>query len=314
MSGPAWPLFGHEGAETAFLEAHASGRLHHGWLIEGPSGLGKATLARRIAAFLLGARGPARAPLDAPAEDPVVQKVMAEAHPDLKWLCRRPDEKGKLPQDIRVETVRELLHFFELRPALGGWRIGVIDSHDELNRFGANALLKTLEEPPAHCLLVLVCHGRVPVLPTIRSRCRRLRLSRLDEASLKRVLEHHDVQDGDAVTALADGRPGHGLAMADPGAMKAAEAGRALLQGLPRPDAGRVDAAIRNASASEPAFDAFTGTLLKHAREAAEAAPETAETWLEISRTLSQARELAMDRAQTVAKLVAGLQKSPISR
>ncbi len=313
MAEPAWPLLGHEAAEKAFLDAFASGRLHHGWLIEGPPGIGKATLARRLAAFLLGARGPEGALLDAPGDDPVVQKVAAQTHPDLKWLCRRADESGKLPQDIKVEAVRDLLHFFELRPALGGWRIGVIDSHDELNRFGANALLKTLEEPPANCLLILVCHGRVPVLPTIRSRCRRLRLGRLGDGDLMTVLKRHDVAAPDEVAALADGRPGHGIAMADAGAMKAARAGRSLIGGLPRPSASQVDAAIASASASEVAFDAFSGTLLAHARDMALAQPEAAETWLELSRTMSEARELSMDRAQTVAKLVAGLQKSPVS-
>ena len=314
MSAPAWPLIGHGDAEAAFLDAHESGRLHHGWLVEGPSGVGKATLARRIAAFLLGARGPKGALLDAPAGDPVAQKVLAEAHPDLKWLSRRPDEKGKLPQDIKVEAVRELLHFFELRAALGGWRVGVIDSYDELNRFGANALLKTLEEPPANCVLILVSHGRVPVLPTIRSRCRRLRLGRLEAGNLERVLEHHGVEAIAEVAALADGRPGHGLAMADAGAMKAARAGRALVRGLPRSSAGLVNDAIQAASANDAAFDAFSGILLGHARHEAEADPELAETWLNLSRILSEARELAMDRAQTVAKLVAGVQKSPISR
>ncbi len=314
MTGtPAWPLIGHDAAEGAFVDAYETGRLHHGWLIEGPSGVGKATLARRLAAFLLGARGPDNQLLDAPQGDPVVQKVTADAHPDLRWLSRRPDEKGKLPQDIKVEAVRELTHFFELRPAMGGWRVGVVDSYDELNRFGANALLKTLEEPPTNCALILICHGRVPVLPTIRSRCRRLRLGRLSQADLKQVLGLHEIADVDAVAALADGRPGHGLAMSDTSAMKAARAGRSLVGGLPRPDASLVDGAIQAASANEAAFEAFCDAVLSHAREAALEAPEGAETWLTMARTLSEARDLSMDRAQTVAKLVAGLQKGAVS-
>jgi len=130
MSAPAWPLTGHEAAERAFLDALARARLHHGWLIEGAKGIGKAQLARRLAAYMLGARGNANHPLDIPPDAPVARKVIAEGHPDLRWLARRPDDKGKIPQDISVDEIRKLVAFFTLRPALGGWRVGVVDAVD----------------------------------------------------------------------------------------------------------------------------------------------------------------------------------------
>ncbi len=313
MSAPAWPLFGHQAVETAFLDGFASGRLHHGWLIEGPSGVGKAIFAQRIGAYALGARGPDSAPLDAPADDAVVQKLISGAHPDCIWLRRKPDDKGKLPQDIRKEEVARLLEFFQLRPALGGWRIGIVDSYDELNRFGANALLKTLEEPPRNCLLLLISHGNQPVLPTIRSRCRRARLSRLGDDDMRLALDAVGQRADDALLAIADGRPGHGLAMIEPASRRAVQAADRLARELPAPGAAVLSESIEAASVSETAFDAFSQTLLKRIEQGASERNELAETWLTLSALLAQAREMTMDRAQTTAKIVSTLQKARIS-
>ena len=189
----AWPLYGHDAAEASFLASATTGKLHHGWLIEGPSGIGKATMAKRLAAYMLGARGPETSPLDADPSDPVARTCLAGGHPDLRVVHRELNDKGKLRQDITVDQIRELTHFFSLKPAQGGWRVGIIDSLDELNRNGANALLKTLEEPPGHSILFLVNHGTTPILPTIRSRCRVLRVSALSDEDTKRALETADV-------------------------------------------------------------------------------------------------------------------------
>ncbi|MEM7767743.1 MAG: DNA polymerase III subunit delta' [Pseudomonadota bacterium] len=312
-SGPdiSWPLFGNHDAESTFLEATASGRLHHAWLLEGASGIGKAQLARRLAGYLLGAKGPADAPLDAPTSDPVVQLMQSGGHPDLRWIARTPDDKGKLPQDIKVDQIRDLIHFFTLAPALGGWRVGVIDALDEMNRSGANAVLKTLEEPPARAILFLIYHGKAPILPTVRSRCRRLSLAHLSEDDTHAALERAGAADIGRLAALADGRPGQALKLATPQGSAAIASAEAVLKSLPRPPAAIMTDAITRAAASDEAFEAFSGRLLRWCETRAEEAPGHAEVWLDLSRILSDAREAKMDRAQTAAKLVAGLQKAP---
>jgi len=308
MSEAAWPLIGHPAAEAAFLSAYDSGKLHHGWLIEGPSGIGKSILARRIAAFLLGAVGQDSDRLSAPASDPVVQKLFADAHPDLRWVARRPDDKGKVKQDIPVDDIRGLNHFFALKAALGGWRIGVIDSLDEMNRNGANAMLKTLEEPPANCLLILISHGTRPILPTIRSRCRTLRVGRLSDDETNSVLSATGADNIKAAASVARGRPGHGLKLASAAGLAAANATRTFLRALPKPSDAALSDAIRLSGADETAFEAFCGEVLAFVSDKAPSHPAYAKAWLDLSRLKSEAAALNMDRTQTAAKLVAGLQ------
>ena len=238
----AWPLYGHDTAEASFLASATTGKLHHGWLIEGPSGIGKATMANRLAAYMLGARGREAAPLDADSSDPVARTCLTGAHPDLRVVHRELNDKGKLRQDISVDQVRELIQFFSLKPAQGGWRVGIIDSLDELNRNGANALLKTLEEPPEHSILFLVNHGTTPILPTIRSRCRVLRVSALGDEDTKRALETATAPAEAA--SLSKGRPGLGVQLSTPAGLAASHAAKVLLRSLPRPNDGLVTDAL----------------------------------------------------------------------
>lgn len=307
----AWPIKGHDTAEQLFLSAQSSGRLHHGWMLEGPSGIGKSLLARRMAAHILGAANSIGS-LDSAPDDPVVQKIMADAHPDLRWLCRRPDEKGKLKQDIPVDAVRGLNEFFSLKAALGGWRVGVIDSIDELNRSGANAILKTLEEPPENCLLILISHRTQPVLPTIRSRCRLLRLDPLSEADTRAALDASDHEQAreSTVFALARGRPGHGLRLASSTGIAAANAARTFLRGLPKPSDAALSDVLAKAGVDDIAFEAFSHEALAWLSQKASETPRFATGWLEIARLIGSVRELNMDRTQATAKLVSRLQKA----
>ncbi len=309
--GVAWPLVGHGGCEARFAEARAGGRLHHAWLVEGPSGIGKARLARRMAAAVLGA-GCEAGTLDAPPDDPVVRKIAAGSHPDLRWVARVPDEKGKLPQDIPVEAIRDLNGFFALKPALGGWRVGVVDALDELNLSGANALLKTLEEPGRNSLLILVSHGSVPVLPTIRSRCRVLRAGRLDPDETREVLGTiSGTGSADAAAlGLANGRPGFGAALAGSSGLAALNAARVFLRALPAPaDAALADLLARG-SADDAAFEAMATEFLAWISVKADGDPALARAWLDCSRLLAEARALNMDRGQAAAKLVSALQNA----
>ena len=308
---PALPLYGHEAAEAAFLDAEASGRLHHAWLIEGPSGIGKARFAWRIAAYLLGARGPEGAPMDAPDTDPVMRRLLAGSHPDFSTLKREPNDKGKLAQDITVDQARSLTRFYSLKPAMGGWRIGLIDAVDEANRNAANALLKTLEEPPPQSLLLLVNHGTQPILATIRSRCRVIRLQPLNAKDCAEALADAGVTP--EALKLAQGRPGLGVRMSTPGALAAASAAQALISALPRPPDKTVSAALSAASAGPEAQEAFQAGLLEWIAGRAAHEPKAARVWLGLARLSGESETLNMDAAQRAAKLIAGLQEAAIS-
>ena len=210
-------LIGQEEAEAAFLDAFAGGRMHHGWLLTGPRGVGKATLAWQIARFLLaqpagstgpglfGAAAPAPSGLDLPADHPVARRVAALSEPGLFLLRRGPNDKGTaLSAEIRVDDVRRLKSFFSLTSAEGGRRVVVVDAADEMNASAANALLKLLEEPPANATLLLVSHQPARLLPTIRSRCRELRLVPLaPEAIAAALAQAEQPVEGDAA-ALAE--------------------------------------------------------------------------------------------------------------
>jgi DNA polymerase-3 subunit delta' len=300
-----WPLYGHEAAERRFLDAHAQTRLHHAWLIEGPEGIGKSRFAQRLGAFLLGARGPSASPLDADEADPVWRACSSGSHPDLRLIHRELNDKGKLAQDISVDQIRALTEFFTMKPALGGWRIGIIDAIDETNKSGANALLKTLEEPPPKCVLFLINHGRDPILPTIRSRCRVLRLSILSDEDCNKALEAAGAPSQAARTAK--GRPGKGIRLSSAPALAAVEAARALLRSAPNFSDKLAVAALSAAAADTAAMEAFRSELLDWLAERAETNPAAAKIWLKQARLAGDAEQLNMDAAQVASKLVAGL-------
>lgn len=206
-------LYGQEAAEAAFLSA--AGRLHHAWLLTGPKGVGKATLAWRIARWLLAGEA---GTLDMDPGHPVFRQLAALGSPQL-FLCRRPwdDKAERLRTAITVDEVRALKAFFQLSAADGGRRVAIIDAADELNGAAANALLKVLEEPPAGAVLLLVCHRPAALLPTLRSRCRELRCRPLDPAALERALAGTgaaaDPDEAAALTALAAGSVGAALGL-----------------------------------------------------------------------------------------------------
>lgn len=176
-------LFGHSDAEIALLDAYRSGRMHHAWMIGGPRGIGKATLAYRMARFVLAHPDPDdpavrdATSLAVDAEHPVTHKIAARSHGDLLVLKRTLNEKGKMQTVIPVAQVRRAVSFFGSTAGEGGWRVCIIDTIDEVQMpHGANALLKVLEEPPRNALLLLISNAPGQLLPTIRSRVRRLTL------------------------------------------------------------------------------------------------------------------------------------------
>jgi DNA polymerase-3 subunit delta' len=204
-----WPLpeeqtewLGAPSAERILRDAYVGGRMHHAWLLGGPKGIGKATLAYRFARFALAYPDPkaaANAPsgLGIPGDHPVFRKVAARGHPNLMTLARPWDEKNKRYRtELIVDEVRRLIPFFGSTAAESGWRIVIVDSADEMNASAANALLKLLEEPPTRSLFLVLSHTPGRLLPTIRSRCRSLPLSGIAPEKIAGVLAEGE-QEGD---------------------------------------------------------------------------------------------------------------------
>jgi DNA polymerase-3 subunit delta' len=216
--------FGHDEAERALLDAYRGGRMPHAWLIGGPPGIGKATLAYRMARFVLAypdcaaPQVQSAASLALPSDHRPVRLIASQGHPDLLVLERRPGESGALRTVIAVEDVRRLVPFLGSTAGEAGWRVVVVDSADELNAAGANALLKLLEEPPRRCLFLIVSHAPGRLLATIRSRCRRLLLRPLAPADIGRAVGVALGRDPDdaavqKAAAAADGSVAHAIAL-----------------------------------------------------------------------------------------------------
>ena len=215
-------IVGQDRAVDQFSAAWRRGALHHAWLLAGQKGVGKATFAREAATRVLAdAAGPeVDAPgLSTPEDHRIARLVEAGSHPDLRWLERLTNEKtNNLARNITVDQVRQLGDLFDLTPALSPWRAVVIDSIDDLEKSAANALLKMLEEPPANTIFFLVSHAPGRLLPTIRSRCRRLDFQALDDDAMTSVLSSRleltdRVRNG--VLAAAGGSVGRAIALAN---------------------------------------------------------------------------------------------------
>jgi DNA polymerase-3 subunit delta' len=266
-------LFGHADAEAVLLEAYRSGRIPHAWLIQGQPGIGKATLAYRMARFVLAHPDP-RLPavqraqsLGVDREHPAARRVAAQAHGDLLVLQRTLNDKGNLRQDIAVDDVRRTVGFFGSTAGEGGWRVAIIDAVDELNAAGANALLKILEEPPPRTLLLLVNHAAGRTLPTIRSRCRRLLLRPLSVEDVTKAAAGASGSDPAApeiavAAAASEGSVRRALALLDGDALALRSQVNALLERLPAIDPGalhRLGDAL--GGADQNVFGAFVDTI-----------------------------------------------------
>jgi DNA polymerase-3 subunit delta' len=310
-------IWGQDKAVEQFAGAWASRKLHHAWLLAGPKGVGKATFAHAAARRVLAdaAGPPAELPgLETSDGHPIVKLVEAGSHPDMRWLERLPRERGEgLARNISVDQVRGLGEFLSLTSALSQWRVVVIDTVDELEASGANALLKMLEEPPANTLFFLVSHAPGRLLPTIRSRCRRLDFDRLDDGAMTAILEGQASGLGGAerkrVIAMSFGSAGRALAFAELGLAKLEEAALAILRNGDPTNARRSDLASelgkKTAADRYAAFLDLAPSLI--AREARQMDPGPRERALD---AYAKARELAaiaprlsLDPAATVFQI-----------
>ncbi|MEZ5759264.1 MAG: DNA polymerase III subunit delta' [Emcibacteraceae bacterium] len=226
-------LNGHEGAEGLFLDAFNAGKIHHAWMITGPKGIGKATLAYKMARFLLNNppkedEGPglfgdvlekvALSSLNTNLESRENSLISAGSHADLLVIERTEDPKtGKLRNNILVDDVRRINDFFHKTSTAGGWRVAIVDTADEMNRNAANAILKILEEPPSNSILIILAHAPGRLLPTIKSRCRMLPLKPLKSETVKEILQNKfpamDEHIIDGYVALTNGSPGKAISL-----------------------------------------------------------------------------------------------------
>lgn len=328
-------VIGHDAAEHVIADAIASRRLHHAWLLTGEQGIGKATFAYRVARYLLSHDGdlPDAVPtLDTPEDSRAWRQVANLSHPGLLSIRRAWDTAGKKHrQSIAIDDIRALRHFLQ-RTAVTPWRVIVVDSADDLNPNSANALLKSLEEPPPRAVFLLVSSSPGRLLPTIRSRCRSIRFEPLGQDALRQAvlaacqaIEREPPADAQlaALLALGKGSPRRVLQLLDGGGVALFEAIIAILESLPRLDRLAVHkliglTAARDGTAHAMAFDLIEEVLASAMRARAvgdtvdpdfpqlrrfpaQIAPDSLADWSELWETIREARSeterLNLDKA-----------------
>ena len=335
---------GQEEQERAFLESFASGRLHHAWLLAGPKGVGKAGFARRAALFLLSRDGSEFGLVDdgpslfgdeipvAPtysftiAEGTQAQHLMdAGTHPEFHALEREiKDKSDDLARNITVNQVRELIHSLTGTPSIAHYRVCIVDAIDDLERGAANALLKTLEEPPRDTIFFLISHAPGRLLPTIRSRCRTLRFGALDDAEMDHWLQSEKpnlpAQDRAALINAAGGSPGRALDIADLALGELRERLEKIVSTGDRDNSLRHDLArTLNLKAARPRYEAMLELAPKIAAERAKMTQgkdraHAIETWEKLRDLTQFAVQGSYDVAMTsfeVGTLLAGLAHPP---
>lgn len=318
----ATDIISHTEAESALLDSYCSGRLHHAWLIDGPRGCGKATLAYRFARFLLSRTG-GRADtesisnLSIPADSLIARQIRAKAHPDLFVLERARDDEGRaIATTVPVEAVRRVARFLSTTSSTGGWRVVIVDTADDLNRSSANALLKMLEEPPQKAVFLLLSNSPGRLLATIRSRCRRLRLKPLSKELIFEALRLAGIGADDdtrhTAASLAAGSLGRAIELADEDAIDTVKTVHAILDAMPRHDPvatqafaerlGRRGSEERYRTATILIVDWIAEKTIQRAHSGAGIgvlAP-WAEVWEKVSRALAETERLNLDRTLTL--------------
>ena len=310
-------IVGQDRSVDQFLSAWSSRRLHHAWLLAGPKGVGKATFAycaaRRILASAAGP--PSHLPgLETDDGHPIVKLIEAGSHPDMRILERLVNEKtGSLARNISVDQVREIGEFLSLTPALSDWRVVIIDTVDDLETSGANALLKILEEPPANTVFFLVSHAPGRLLATIRSRCRRLDFSRIDDDAMTSILARCAPDLGAAerqkLIMMSFGSIGRALALSELGLAKIEDAALAILRQGDATNGRRSDLALelgkKGAADRYAAFlDLAPSLIAREARSLDGLSRERAlDAYAKIRELAAIAPRLSLDPAATVFQI-----------
>jgi DNA polymerase-3 subunit delta' len=312
-----YDLVSDDSAEEAFLDALDRGRLHHAWLLAGPEGRGKASFAYRAARRLLGAQDdPARGPLGSDPFDPVNRLIAAQSHPDLLAL-ERLVESGKQKKSISVDQARDLPEFFSKSPSQARRRVAIVDSADDLNVNAANALLKILEEPPADGVLFLISHSPGRLLPTIRSRCRRLSFAPWPDAELEALVRRRTGEEGDvarAAAAMAGGSPGQALNLASAQSVEADRLARGWIEHgvTDRAEVLALADGFRGAEGQarfERIMERLIAVVGQRAREGGQGA-RWAELWSRLLELPERVAGLNMDRADALAGALSDLERT----
>lgn len=328
-------LFGHAAAERELLDAYRSARMHHAWILGGPKGIGKATLAFRFARFVLA--NPDRAApqlslaadLSVGADEPAAHKIAAGAHGDVLHLRIPWDDKRKrFKTQLTIDEVRRTVSFFGSTSSEGGWRVCIVDAADDMNTNAANALLKILEEPPKQCVFLVLAHQPGRLLPTIRSRCRTLQLKPLAEETMLQGLaglglaDRFSGEDLRRATELADGSLRRAVELLSGGGIDIAQALHELLDRLPGLDIRAVHkfADMVSARGADDAYRIFLDLLRDwldsqvRLGAAARNAPARLVRWAEVWEKTNQAASLAdalnLDRKQVVLGAFGALAKA----
>ncbi len=321
-------LLGHEEEERKLLQAFGSRRLHHAWLIAGPRGIGKATLAYRFARFLLKHPDAGEAlSLQVDLVDPVFHRVAAGSHPDLFVIERAFDLKsGKVKTETGVDVARGATRFFARTAGEGGWRVCIVDPADDLNDEAANALLKIIEEPPDRSIFLIVAHSPGQVLRTIRSRSVRLNLAPLDEPLVIEVVrsvlapEAPPAADLALAASLSRGSPGRALGLLQSGGAKVFATFRHLVSELPALDRRQVSSFADQLQARTAAEEFVTfcelleDWIADEARRHGTAGRHAADLWAtahsELRHSIRVANALNLDRRQLVMHAFDAIQEA----
>jgi DNA polymerase-3 subunit delta' len=336
---PRW--YGATAAETTLLDAYRGGRMHHAWLLGGAKGIGKATLAYRFARFVLAHADPKAlevrraTDLGLDPEHLALRKVAARAHPNLLVLQRAyNDERKRFYTELTVDEIRRTISFFGSTSGEDGWRISIVDPADDMNASAANALLKILEEPPSQSLFLIVSHAPGRLVPTIRSRCRRLNLRPLSQDAIATALRDNagefDEEEVATASALAEGSLRKAIHLTTEDGLSVYRGLSGLLAGLPELDiealhgfADRV-AGRGNDEAYAGFLDTLSAWFDRRVRNESEPDPAARlapavraaplETWPELWENLRHssalADELNLDRKQAVLSILMNLARA----
>jgi len=318
IAGQAHPretyaLIGQDAALARAARAIRSGRPPQAWLIAGPPGIGKATLAYRIARYLLrfGASASGPEDLGVPPDDAVSRQIEVGAHPGLLVLKRRLNDRGKLKTVLDVDEIRRLGAFFGMTAEAGGWRVAIIDSADDMNDNAANALLKILEEPPQRAILLLVSHAPGKLLATIRSRTRRLDLKPLSDAivgqALGALIPDTPAQDRARLVLLAEGSLGLALKLASGDGLTLAADAEGLLSARGSPDVAALMALAERVGRGTDGLGHFgeflSQAILQRIRAKAvngEGDERAVQTWERVNELYARATGLHLEPRQTI--------------
>ncbi|HET7714254.1 MAG TPA: DNA polymerase III subunit delta' [Bauldia sp.] len=334
--------WGSTSAETALLDAYRGGRMHHAWLLGGPKGIGKATLAYRFARFAFCNPDPSStavaiaSDLTVPDDSPAFRRVAGRAHPNLLAMERPWDEKNKrYKTELAVDEIRRSVGFFGSTSGEGGWRIAIVDPADEMNPSAANALLKILEEPPARSLFFIISHAPGRLLPTIRSRCRRLDLPSLPSDAIVGAIRSNggiDADDDDIRLAavLSEGSLRRAILLLEEGGIATYRAFARFAANVGDPDVTAMHA-LADSVSGRTADDTYYGFLDtvrawlgRRVRGEPEPAPEAtpeeavravplarwAEVWEKIAQSSTEADDLNLDRKQVVLSILMSLARA----